>query len=163
MRSGSNVQLAALQNRDLELHTVLYSTVQYSTVQPHHLVIMDQWNGQQRAVTIKMIYMFGFFKSSRFVGSPSMTLSSKWPHVSAHYRTIIKPVWFAWAKYISVCAGYGIPISKLNGTPWRAHTQNWLRVSSQTVCRLISLHLIIAIKKVTSNVQTVPRQSPYIY
>jgi hypothetical protein len=34
--------------------------------QPRHLVIMDQWNGEQRAVTIKMFYMFGFFKSSFF-------------------------------------------------------------------------------------------------
>jgi hypothetical protein len=57
MRSGSNVQFAALRNRDLEL-------------QPCHLVIMDQWNGQQRAVAIKMFYIFGFFKSSRFLGHP---------------------------------------------------------------------------------------------
>jgi hypothetical protein len=35
--------------------------------QPRRLVIMDQWNGQQRAVSIKMFYMFGFFKSSRFL------------------------------------------------------------------------------------------------
>jgi hypothetical protein len=38
--------------------------------QPRHLVIMDQWNGQQCAVAIKMFYIFGFFKSSRFFGSP---------------------------------------------------------------------------------------------
>jgi hypothetical protein len=30
--------------------------------QPRHLVIMDQWNGQQRAVAIKMFYMFGFLQ-----------------------------------------------------------------------------------------------------
>jgi hypothetical protein len=36
--------------------------------QPRHLVTMDQWNGQQRAVTIKIFYMFGFFKSSHFWG-----------------------------------------------------------------------------------------------
>jgi hypothetical protein len=29
---------------------------------------MDQWNGQQRAVAIKMFYMFVFLKSSRFLG-----------------------------------------------------------------------------------------------
>jgi hypothetical protein len=29
---------------------------------------MDQWNGEQRAVVIKMFYMFGFFKSSSFLG-----------------------------------------------------------------------------------------------
>jgi hypothetical protein len=28
--------------------------------QLHHLVIMDQWNGEQCAVAIKMFYMFGF-------------------------------------------------------------------------------------------------------
>jgi hypothetical protein len=49
MRSGSNVQLAALWNRNLELQT-----------------IMDQWNGQQCAVAIKVFYMFRFFKSSSF-------------------------------------------------------------------------------------------------
>jgi hypothetical protein len=49
MRSGSHVQLAALRNR-----------------QPRLLVIMDQWNGQQRAVTIKMFYMFGFLQCSCF-------------------------------------------------------------------------------------------------
>jgi hypothetical protein len=38
--------------------------------QPHHLVIMDQWNGEQRAVAIKMFYIFRFFKSSLFFGSP---------------------------------------------------------------------------------------------
>jgi hypothetical protein len=38
--------------------------------QPRHLVIMDQRNGQQRAVTIKTFYMFGFFKSSLFLGHP---------------------------------------------------------------------------------------------
>jgi hypothetical protein len=31
---------------------------------------MDQWNGEQRAVAIKMFYVFGFFKSSRFFGHP---------------------------------------------------------------------------------------------
>jgi hypothetical protein len=30
--------------------------------QLRHLVIMDQWNGQQRAVAIKMFYMFGFLQ-----------------------------------------------------------------------------------------------------
>jgi hypothetical protein len=30
--------------------------------QPRHLVIMDQWNGQQRAVAIKMFYMFLFLQ-----------------------------------------------------------------------------------------------------
>jgi hypothetical protein len=30
--------------------------------QPRHLVVMDQWNGQQRAVAIKMFYMFGFLQ-----------------------------------------------------------------------------------------------------
>jgi hypothetical protein len=35
---------------------------------------MDQWNGQQRAVAIKMFYMFGFFKSSRFLGSPCIKM-----------------------------------------------------------------------------------------
>jgi hypothetical protein len=50
MRSGGHVQLAALRNRDLEIR------------QPCHLVIMDQWNGQQRAVAIKMFYMFGFLQ-----------------------------------------------------------------------------------------------------
>jgi hypothetical protein len=35
--------------------------------------IMDQWNGQQRAVAIKMFYMFGFFKSSPFLGHPVYT------------------------------------------------------------------------------------------
>jgi hypothetical protein len=49
MPSGNHVQLAALRNRDLEL-------------QPRHLVIMDQWNGQQRAFTIKMFYMLGFLQ-----------------------------------------------------------------------------------------------------
>ena len=34
--------------------------------QPRHLVIMDQWNGQQRAFAIKMFYNFVFFKSSLF-------------------------------------------------------------------------------------------------
>jgi hypothetical protein len=38
--------------------------------QPRHLVIMDPWNGQQRAVAIKMFYMFGLFKSFRFFVSP---------------------------------------------------------------------------------------------
>jgi hypothetical protein len=38
--------------------------------QPRHLVTMDQWNGQQRAVAIKIFYMFGFFKSYRFLGNP---------------------------------------------------------------------------------------------
>jgi hypothetical protein len=33
---------------------------------PRHLVIMNQWNGQQRAVTIKMFYMFGFLQCSHF-------------------------------------------------------------------------------------------------
>jgi hypothetical protein len=50
MRSGSNVQLAGTSG----------------SRQPRRLVTMDQWNGQQRAVAIKMFYMFGFFKSSRF-------------------------------------------------------------------------------------------------
>jgi hypothetical protein len=44
--------------------------------QPRHLVIMDQWNGQQRSVTIKMFYMFGFFKSSHFLGQPVFNMSS---------------------------------------------------------------------------------------
>jgi asparagine synthetase A len=43
MHSGSHVQLEALRNRDLEL-------------QPRHSLIMDQWNGQQRAFAIKMFY-----------------------------------------------------------------------------------------------------------
>jgi hypothetical protein len=30
--------------------------------QPRHFVIMDQWKGQQRAVAIKMFYMFGFLQ-----------------------------------------------------------------------------------------------------
>jgi hypothetical protein len=30
--------------------------------QPRHLVIMDQWNGQQRAVAIKMFHMFEFLQ-----------------------------------------------------------------------------------------------------
>jgi hypothetical protein len=34
--------------------------------QPRRLVTMDQWNGQQRAVAMKMFYMFGFLQSSRF-------------------------------------------------------------------------------------------------
>jgi hypothetical protein len=34
--------------------------------QPRHLIIMDQWNGQQRAVAIKMFCMFGFLQSSLF-------------------------------------------------------------------------------------------------
>jgi hypothetical protein len=41
---------------------------------------MDQWNGEQRAVTIKMFYMFGFFKSSVFWGHPvfsSCTIQEK--------------------------------------------------------------------------------------
>jgi hypothetical protein len=42
--------------------------------QSRHLVSMDQWNGQQRGVAIKMLYMFGFFKSSRFFGSPVFTV-----------------------------------------------------------------------------------------
>jgi hypothetical protein len=42
--------------------------------QPRHLVTMDQWNGQQRAVTIKLCWIssifVGPFKSSRFFVSP---------------------------------------------------------------------------------------------
>jgi hypothetical protein len=34
----------------------------FSYRQPHHLVIMDQWNGQQCAVAIKIFYMFGFLQ-----------------------------------------------------------------------------------------------------
>jgi hypothetical protein len=34
----------------------------FSYRQPRYLVIMDQWNGQQRAVAIKMFYMFGFLQ-----------------------------------------------------------------------------------------------------
>jgi hypothetical protein len=30
--------------------------------QPRHLVTMDQWNGQQRAVAIKCFNMFGFLQ-----------------------------------------------------------------------------------------------------
>jgi hypothetical protein len=30
--------------------------------QPRHLVAMDQWNGQQRAVAIKISNMFGFLQ-----------------------------------------------------------------------------------------------------
>jgi hypothetical protein len=44
--------------------------------QPRHLVIMDQWNGQQRAVAIKKFYMFGFFKSSHFLGHPYISLKN---------------------------------------------------------------------------------------
>jgi hypothetical protein len=54
--------VAARRNRDLEL-------------QPRHLVTMDRWNGQQRAVAIKngllfrlLQFLLGFFKSSRFFG-----------------------------------------------------------------------------------------------
>ena len=51
MRSGSHVQLAALRNRDLSYR------------QPRHLVIMDQWNGQQRAFAIKnVLVLLGFQK-----------------------------------------------------------------------------------------------------
>ena len=42
--------------------------------QPRHLVIMDQWNGQQRAFAIKMFYNFVFFKSSRFFVSPCINV-----------------------------------------------------------------------------------------
>jgi hypothetical protein len=34
----------------------------FSYRQPRHLVIMDQWNGQQSAVAIKIFYMFGFLQ-----------------------------------------------------------------------------------------------------
>jgi hypothetical protein len=34
--------------------------------QPRHLVIMDQWNGQQRAVAIKFCWISSIFVSSRF-------------------------------------------------------------------------------------------------
>ena len=43
--------------------------------QPRHLVIMDQWNGQQRAFAIKMFYNFVFFKSSRFFVSPCISIA----------------------------------------------------------------------------------------
>jgi hypothetical protein len=43
-----------------------YGTGTLSYRQPHHLVIMDQWNGEQRAVVIKMFYMFGFLQCSLF-------------------------------------------------------------------------------------------------
>jgi hypothetical protein len=56
MRSGSNLSWQHCGT----------GTLSYR--QPRHLVIMDQWNGQQRSVTITMFYMFGFFKSSRFLG-----------------------------------------------------------------------------------------------
>jgi hypothetical protein len=56
IRSDSNVQLAALRNRDLELQTT------------RHLVIMDQWNGQQRAV--KCFTCLDFSKVSVFLGHP---------------------------------------------------------------------------------------------
>jgi hypothetical protein len=50
-----------------------YGTGTLSHRQPRHLVIMDQWNGQQRAVAIKSFTCLdffnfgGFFKSSRFL------------------------------------------------------------------------------------------------
>jgi hypothetical protein len=40
---------------------------------PRHLVTMDQWNGQQRDVAIKMFYIFGFFKRSPFLCHPVLT------------------------------------------------------------------------------------------
>jgi hypothetical protein len=59
MRSGSHVQLAALRNRTLSYR------------QPRHLVIMDQWNGEQRAVATKFCWIasifVGTFNSSRFL------------------------------------------------------------------------------------------------
>jgi hypothetical protein len=44
-----------------------YGTGTLNYRQPRHLVIMDQRNGQQRAVTIKMFYKFGFLQCSRFL------------------------------------------------------------------------------------------------
>jgi len=62
----------------------------FSYRQPRHLVIMDQWNGQQRAFAIKMFYSFvGFSKSSRFFVSPCISLSSpmdiSWSPVGARW------------------------------------------------------------------------------
>jgi hypothetical protein len=71
------------KKRELLKHVVatMYSWQHCGTgtlsYRPRHLVIMDQWNGEQRAVAIKMFYMFGFLqhllgfsKVSHFFVSP---------------------------------------------------------------------------------------------